>query len=160
VRPVTLIIAAAALLASTLTVTAAQQNPSPQPQERPAADPDTGLFVRTCNECHDAARIVSMRRTMADWEDVLKKMIDEGATGTEKDFDTIFAYLNRNYGKVYINRAPADEIVAVLTLSPKEAEAVVAFRKASGAFADFQALKKVPGIDLKKLEEHKDAIAF
>jgi DNA uptake protein ComE-like DNA-binding protein len=42
----------------------------------------------------------------------------------------------------------------------KDAEALVAFRKANGNFADFDAVQKVPDIDVKTLEEHKDAIAF
>jgi competence ComEA-like helix-hairpin-helix protein len=87
-------------------------------------------------------------------------MIEKGASGTEKEFETVFEYLLRNYGRVYVNGAPADEIAAILGLSTKDAEAIVAFRKANGPFPDFDALKKVPAIDVKKLEEHKDAVAF
>ena len=45
-------------------------------------------------------------------------------------------------------------------LSSKDADAVVAYRKANGNFQDFDAVKKVPDIDVKTLEEHKDAVAF
>ena len=57
-------------------------------------------------------------------------------------------------------RATPDEIATILGLSEKDAQAIVAYRKANGPFADFDAVKKVPDIDLKKLDEHKDAIAF
>ena len=42
----------------------------------------------------------------------------------------------------------------------KEAQAIVAYRKANGSFQDFEAVKRVPDIDVKKLDEHKDAVAF
>jgi len=71
-----------------------------------------------------------------------------------------FGYLRRHYGKVYINAAAPDEITTSLGLSTKDADAIAAYRKANGSFADFEAVKKVPGIDVKTLEEHKEAVAF
>jgi competence ComEA-like helix-hairpin-helix protein len=103
---------------------------------------------------------VAQRRTRADWEDELNKMIEKGAAGSEKDFENVFAYLLRNYGKVAVNLAPPDEIAAVLSVSAKEAEAIVDFRKANGPFKDLEALKKVPNVDVTKLDEHKDAVVF
>jgi competence ComEA-like helix-hairpin-helix protein len=125
-----------------------------------AADPAVGLYERTCGECHDSVRIVSKRRTKDEWQDVINKMIEEGATASGKEFETIFGYLLRNYGKVYVNSAPPDQIATILTLPQKDADAIVAYRTANGAFADVDAVKKVPGIDLKALDDHKDALAF
>ena len=102
----------------------------------------------------------AMRRTSADWEDTLKKMIEKGATGSDKEFEAVFDYLLRYYGKVYINTAKPDEITKILGLSAKDANAIVAYRKDHGPFADFEAIKKVPEIDVKKLDERKDAVAF
>jgi competence protein ComEA len=149
------ILVATILLTATLSGQGTGQTTSATPD-----DPTTGLFVQMCNECHNAARIVAQRRTRADWEDELNKMIEKGAAGSEKDFETVFAYLLRNYGKVAVNLAPPDEIAAVLSVSSKEAEAIVDFRKANGAFKDLEALKKVPNVDVKKLDEHKDAVVF
>ena len=136
-----------------------QQQPPPQPAP-PSDEQAAGLFVRMCNECHDTGRISSIRRTRADWDDQIGKMIEKGAKGTDKEFETVAGYLVRTFGRVYINSAKADEIVAVLTLSQKDAEAIVAYRTANGPFIDFDALKKVPGIDMKKLEARKDAVGF
>jgi competence ComEA-like helix-hairpin-helix protein len=148
------------LLVATIFVAAAPgQDTAPTPAVK-TEDPATGLFRRMCNECHDADRIISPRRTKADWEDILTKMIEKGAVGSDKDFETVFEYLLRTYGMADINRAPADEIAAVLTVTAKDAEAIVAFRKANGAFKDLEALKKVPNIDVKLLDEHKAAIVF
>ncbi len=161
--------AACALVASTLIAAApvnkaqAQVPTSAQPAATTTTvpeDPAAGAFTQTCAKCHDGARITAMRRTSAEWEDVIKKMIEKGAPGTEKEFETAYDYLLRNYGKLNINVAAVNEIVTILGLSRKEAEAIVAYRTANGPFADFDAVKKVPDIDLKKLDEHKNAVAF
>ena len=131
-----------------------------QASGNPADDPAHELFFQTCNRCHDAARITAQRRTKTEWEEVINKMIERGATGSEEDFMTVFGYLRRHYGKVYINSAPIEELTTTLGLTNKDADAIVAFRKANGNFADLDAVKKVPNIDVKILEEHKDAVAF
>jgi competence ComEA-like helix-hairpin-helix protein len=123
-------------------------------------DPAAGQFRQTCGECHDEARIVSTRRTKPEWEQIIHKMIEGGAKGTPKDFETVFGYLLRHHGKVYINSATPDELVTIVGLSVRDAEAIAAARKTNGPFADLEAVKKVPDIDVKKLEEHKDAVAF
>ena len=146
--------------ASTALQPAAQQPAAQQPAASADTDPAHELFIQTCNRCHDAARITALRRTKTEWEEVINKMIERGATGSEEDFVTVFGYLRRHYGKVYINSANSDEITTTLHLSSKDAEAVIAFRKANGNFPDFDAVKKVPDIDVKTLEEHKDAVAF
>ena len=157
--PVTLGFAICALVASTLMAAAPLGHPAAQ-QTTPADDPGAALFGQMCIKCHDAARITAMRRTGTEWEEILNKMIEKGATGTEKEFETVYAYVLRNFGKLNINAATADDIATILGLSEKDAEAIVAYRKANGPFADFDAVKKVPGIDLKKLDEQKDAVAF
>jgi competence ComEA-like helix-hairpin-helix protein len=159
--------AAGALLASTLlAATPAGRStgatPPAQQQSAPGAadDPAAELFAQTCNRCHDGARITAIRRTKTDWEEVIGKMIERGATGSEEDFQTIFGYLRRHYGKVYINSATADEITTSLALPAKDADAILTYRKAHGDFPDFDAVKKVPEIDVKALDEHRDAVAF
>ena len=151
----------AALLVLTIS-TAASFGQSGQQQSpgTPADDPANELFMQTCNRCHDAARITALRRTKTEWEEVINKMIERGATGSEEDFMTVFGFLRRHYGKVYINTAPTEEITTTLGLTNKDADAIVAFRKSNGNFADLDAVKKVPNIDVKVLEDHKDAVAF
>jgi competence protein ComEA len=136
------------------------QSTAQQPAASADTDPAHELFIQTCNRCHDAARITALRRTKTEWEEVIHKMIERGATGSEEDFVTVFGYLRRHFGKVYINSATSDEITTTLRLSSKDADAVIAFRKANGNFQDFDAVRKVPDIDVKTLEEHKDAVAF
>ena len=84
----------------------------------------------------------------------------DGSDRQRRGFKRVFAFLRRHYGKVYINAATSEEITTTLGLSTKDADAIVAYRKANGSFKDFEAVKKVPDVDLKTLEAHRDAVAF
>ena len=144
-----------ALIASTLMAAAPfGQAAAQEPSGSPADDPASELFSQMCSRCHDGARITATRRTKSEWEQVLIKMIGLGATGSEEDFETVFGYLRRHHGKVYINTAALDEITTSLGLSTKDADAIVAYRKANGSFQDFESVKKVPDVDVKTLEAH------
>jgi competence ComEA-like helix-hairpin-helix protein len=68
--------------------------------------------------------------------------------------------MKRYYGLVAVNTAPAEELSAVLGLSPKDAKAIVDYRTAHGKFADADALRKVPEIDTKKIDEQPEALRF
>lgn len=152
---------AALLTFTALSAASAGHASAQQPSSAsPAEDPANELFMQTCNRCHDAARITALRRTKTEWEEVINKMIERGATGSEEDFMTVFGFLRRHYGKVYINTAATEELTASLGLTSKDADAIVAFRKTNGNFADLDSVKKVPNIDVKILEDHKDAVAF
>jgi competence ComEA-like helix-hairpin-helix protein len=126
-----------------------------EPEDAPAA-----AFRRVCSSCHDAERILATRRTRTQWEEIIEKMIDRGAEGTSEDFTTAEVYLLRVSGRVNVNRAQAKDIVAVISVTQKDADAIIEFRKANGEFKDFDALCKVPGIDLEKLKQGRDAVAF
>ena len=158
---ITATLGAALLTFTALTAASPGQAGSQQPSSgNPAEDPVNDLFIQTCNRCHDAARITALRRTKTEWEEVINKMIERGATGSEEDFMTVFGFLRRHYGKVYINTAPVEELTTTLGMTAKDADAIVAYRKSNGNFADLDSVKKVPNIDVKILEDHKDAVAF
>jgi competence ComEA-like helix-hairpin-helix protein len=126
-----------------------------QPEDAPAA-----AFRRVCSNCHDSERILATRRTRTQWEEIIEKMIDRGAEGTSEDFTTAEEYLLRVSGRVNVNRAQAKDIVAVLSVTQKDADAIIEYRKANGEFKDFDALCKVPGIDLEKIKQGRDAVTF
>jgi competence ComEA-like helix-hairpin-helix protein len=131
-----------------------------------AAHPQDGqdrtatAFTRVCSSCHDAERILSARRTRTQWEEIIEKMIERGAEGTDDDFTAAEQYLLRVSGRVNVNRALGTDLVAVLGLTQKDADAIVEHRKAHGDFKDFDDLCKVPGIDLEKLKQGRDAVSF
>ena len=84
----------------------------------------------------------------------------QGRHGSEDDFGIIIEYLVSEYGRVAINSAPADELAQVLHLDTKEADAIVAYRKSHGPFADFDALIAMPGAPVEALRKRRDAIVF
>ena len=118
------------------------------------------LFVRVCGTCHKADRAVSTRRTRQQWEENIDLMVTKGMKASDEDLTKVLDYLVSQYGKVNLNRAQPAEIVEVLGLTTKEAEAIVKHRKETARFEEFDDLGKVPGLDLKKLEKRRESISF
>jgi competence protein ComEA len=118
------------------------------------------VFEAMCANCHPLEDVTSARKSKAQWQETIDTMIANGATGTDADFTTVLAYLIAQYGRVNVNKAPADEIAEVLELPLKDAEAIVKYREDKGKFEDFDALAKVPGLDVEKLTKKKTAVSF
>lgn len=150
--------AASALFLATFVVTATPIAAS-TPQA-PAQESGDALVMRMCNECHDARTVTARRRTKGEWEASLRDMIQEGAEGTGKEFEAVFDYLLLTRGKVFMNMATPEDLVQVFGLTKKDAEAIVSYRKEKGPFADLDAVRKVPGIDLKLIDAQPDAATF
>jgi competence protein ComEA len=161
--------AIACLLAAVLAVSAGQSAPSgsqPPAQQTAAAvapqadDKNAAIYTRVCSTCHEPERILSNRRTRDQWGEVIDKMVERGAQGSDEDFDAVLEYLMSHYGRVNVNRAAPEDLAAVLKLSEKDAQAIATYRTEHGPFADFDALTKVPGIDVEVLTKNRDAISF
>ncbi len=123
-------------------------------------DPFEPRFQEICGRCHTPDRITGTRKSGLEWQETIDKMILKGAQVGDNDYDPILAFLVRNFDRVDINWAESGEMVVALGLTPEEAEKIVAYRKEHGDFKDFESLIKVPGVDVKKLEAKKIAIAF
>ncbi|MBO0862633.1 MAG: helix-hairpin-helix domain-containing protein [Chloracidobacterium sp.] len=115
---------------------------------------------KVCGSCHGLDRVTASRRSRAQWEETIDKMVSLGAQGTDEEFTSILNYLVRQYGRVNVNTATTDEIAEAVGLSAKEAEAIVKYRQEKGKFDNFEALSKAPGVALEKLEKNRDAISF
>jgi len=130
-------------------------------QQQNGDDKDAPVFQRVCSNCHPIARVTASRRLRQQWEEVMETMINSrGAKITDEEFDTILGYLTRNYGRVNVNKAAAEELVEVLAIPETMAGTIVSYRKEHGAFADFDALAGVPGVDRDALEKKRDALVF
>jgi competence protein ComEA len=159
----------AGVLAATIVANASQSSvpsasaPAPQPDSAAAAQADernAATFTRLCSTCHDAGRILSSRRTKDQWSEIIDKMVERGAQGTDDEYAEVMDYLVGHYGRINVNRGTAKDLATVLKVSDKDAEAIVAFRTANGPFTDFDGLAKVPGIDMDTLKQNRDAISF
>jgi hypothetical protein len=124
-----------------------------QTEARPAAPPE---FTKLCVRCHPSDKIVEGRRYRTQWDQVLEQMVARGATGTDQEFDVVFDYLVSEFGRVEINKAPADEIAQVLHLEESVAETIVKQRP----IADFDTLTALPGVPVEELTKRRDAIVF
>ena len=92
-------------------------------------------------------------------------MIARGAQGSDEDFQAILDYLSKNFlgeaaRPLNVNTATSVELESVLLLLRKEAAAVIAYREKNGLFKSVDDLKKVPGIDAKKIDAQKDRLYF
>jgi len=124
-----------------------------QPEARPEPP---AAFTKVCVRCHPSDKIVEGRRYRTQWDQVLEQMVARGATGSDEEMDTIFDYLVAEFGRVEINKAPADEIAQVLHLEQGVADTIVKQRP----FADFDTLTALPGVPVEELTKRRDAIVF
>jgi competence protein ComEA len=139
-----------------------------QPASAQAALPDgpgKDQMIKVCGVCHEPQRAASIRLTRDGWESTIGDMIARGAKGSDEDFQAILDYLAKNFlgeasKPLNVNTATSVELESVLLLFRKEAAAVIAYREKNGLFKNVDELKKVPGIDVKKIDAQKDRLYF
>jgi mono/diheme cytochrome c family protein len=127
-----------------------QANSSPNGEE---------AFLNRCSTCHGTERALVAPRTRQGWEVVLAEMVNNGAQLETGELEAILAFLTERHGLVNVNAADAAELVA-LGLSTKDADTIVAYRTDRGPFADFAALRGVPGLDVERLDAVRERVAF
>ena len=120
------------------------------------------LIENTCTECHGLDTVVSNTMSADKWRSTVNSMVKKGATLSAAEIDTVVNYLSVYFSeeKVNVNTAGPQELQDGLKLTPDEAKAVLQYRKTNGAFKDLEGMKKVPGLDAKKLDAKKDNIIF
>jgi competence protein ComEA len=120
---------------------------------------------KMCTQCHELSRSVSLRQDRDGWSQTMSKMAAFGMKSTETDYAQVLSYLTLHYPPedlppVNINKAPAIEMEARLSLKRSQAAALIAYRKAHGDFKSLEDLKKVPLLDFDMLASKKDRIVF
>jgi competence protein ComEA len=129
--------------------------------------PGKALVERICSSCHGVEVFTDNHSTKARWGAVVDDMVSRGAEGTDEEINQVVDYLSKNFGpvrdagpKVNVNKAGAEELAKTLAIAQGDATAIVQYRAKNGNFKNLEALKSVPGIDGKKIEEKKDRIEF
>lgn len=118
-------------------------------------------FNDVCSACHSVDVIFEGQRlTAQQWDSTVRDMVGRGADATDEQLDLIRMYLKRSWGSVWINRAEAEELTAVMGLSADDADKMIAYRDANGPFEDLDSLKAVPGIDPAMLDVQAGVILF
>ena len=137
---------------------AVAQERAPKPSSNPAAV-DRAAFEAVCGACHKI-NLVEGLRSESEWMDVLERMVNIGAKGSNEQFDAVVRVLLRDFTKVNINTASAEEIAPVLDISEPIAASIVSRRTAKGKYQTIADLKGIPGLDISKVEKRKNRIVF
>ena len=127
--------------------------------------PGRAELEKMCKGCHELARSVAPRQDRDGWTLTLNKMAAAGMKSSEKDFVLVLDYLVKNYPAedvppVNVNAATAIQLESGLGLRRSQASAVLAYRAKNGPFKSLDDLKKVPSIDIEKVDAKKDRITF
>jgi mono/diheme cytochrome c family protein len=118
------------------------------------------VFLSRCSTCHGTERALAAPRTRRGWEGVLAEMVNNNGAQLEAgELEAILAFLTERHGLVNVNAAKATELVA-LGLSQKDGDTIVSYRADHGPFADFAALRGVPGLDVDRLDAVQQRLAF
>jgi competence ComEA-like helix-hairpin-helix protein len=118
------------------------------------------IFLSKCGQCHGLDYATGNRHTRGQWGGIITQMVDMGAVLSDEERTVIIDYLTKNFGRISVNTARAEELESFLRLSTKDAKAIVSYRSEHGPFQSLDELKKVPDIDLKIIEEKKSLIVF
>jgi competence protein ComEA len=132
-------------------------------QEKQSALPDgpgKESLQKVCSNCHELEAVTSARHTKAGWQQIVEDMIARGAEGSDEQMEAALSYLMTFFGKVNVNAASTTELEKSLDLSPKEAQAIVAYRERNGKIHDLEELKKIPGLSAERLQAKRALIAF
>ena len=126
--------------------------------------PGRDVTVKLCASCHAAETVASVRHTPEGWRDVIAKMVAAGAEGTEQELETVHQYLSTQFPvevqkALDLNTATAIDLESVAGLLRKEAAAVIAYREKNGPCKKLEDLKKIAGLDYKKIEARKERLA-
>lgn len=156
-------IATASLLAVSVTASLSALAPARASQaatdELPDA-PGKAVVNKVCTACHGTALLSGARLNAEDWVTTIRLMKDLGAEATEEEWKTVTDYIVVNLAQLEVNRAPAKDFVAILRVSDKVAEEVVAYRQKQGPFKTVDDLKRAPGLDPATIDAIASRIAF
>jgi competence protein ComEA len=118
-------------------------------------------FQKICTGCHALESVVRSRNSRERWGEVVDDMVSRGAQGSDDEIDKVIEYLATNFSKrINVNKAGSGELAKGLRISGKDADAIVSYRAEHGVFKELGDLKKVPGLDAKRVDEWKDRVEF
>ena len=151
-----------AVIAAAVVNTSARQQPVLSGEGLPDG-PGKDVTVRTCAPCHEARRAASVRLTREGWAAVIEGMRQRGAKVSEEEFPIVLDYLSTYFlgaapQPLNVNTASQIDFEAAGGLLRREAAAVVQYREKNGRFKTLDDLKRVPGLDFKKIESRKEAL--
>ncbi len=127
--------------------------------------PGKQATIRVCGKCHAPELAVSVRQNRGKWEGTISKMANMGMDASGDELAVVLDYLSKNFSPappplVNINKASSVDMESSLLLLKSQAAAIIRYRTENGDFKSLDDLRKVPGLDFKKIEGKKNRIVF
>ena len=115
--------------------------------------PGKDVTVKACGTCHETTR--------DGWAAVIQSMIARGAKVSDEEFPIVLDYLSTYFlgeaaQPLNVNTASQIDFESAGGLLRREAAAVIQYREKHGRFKTLDDLKKVPGLDFKKIDSRRD----
>ena len=121
--------------------------------------PGKAAMVRMCSACHDIEEVGVARLSRKGWGEKVDEMFRAGAVGTDQDVALVVDYLFTAFpARLDINKAITMDFRRYLSLSERDGDLIVAYRRQHGPFKRWQDLEFVPGIDFKKIKERSEIL--
>ena len=116
--------------------------------------------IKVCGNCHEVERSAAMRLSREGWQAMIDDMKARGATGTDAEFAEVLDYLSTHFQgeaarRLNINTATQVQLESVAGLLRKEAATLLKYLEKNPC-KQLSDLKKVVGVDYKKIDERKD----
>jgi competence protein ComEA len=121
--------------------------------------------VKLCSNCHEIERSVSLRQDRDGWKTTINKMMGQGAQGSVEEFAAALEYLTAHYPAnglppLNVNTARAIDFESRLSLKRSESALVIKYRAEHGDFKSIEDLKKVPGVDVAKIDAKRASLIY
>ena len=147
-----------------LSVLAASSSPILAAQSVLPDAPGRTVTVKVCGSCHAPETVASVRLAPDGWRELIARMVAAGAQGSTEELATVFDYVSTQFPAeaqppLNLNTATPVELESVAGLLRKEAAALIAHREKNGPCKKLDDLKKVEGLDYKKIEARREKLA-
>ncbi len=116
--------------------------------------------IKVCGNCHEADRSAALRLSREGWQAMIDDMKTQGATATDAEFAEVLDYLSTQFEgeavrRLNLNTATQVQLESVAGLLRSQAATLLKYL-GKNPCKELSDLKKVQGIDYKKIEERKD----
>jgi competence protein ComEA len=122
--------------------------------------PGRDALLKVCSNCHGPESAVAQLKTHDEWVKTLDEMANNGAQGSDEEWNQIQAYVDKHYTFIFVNKATAKDLETALDVNAAIADAVVRRRTEKGGFTSIDDLKAVPGLAAATVDARKDRFIF
>jgi competence ComEA-like helix-hairpin-helix protein len=134
--------------------------PAETAESRFPPGPGRDALMKVCGSCHGPESAVASLKTHDEWNKTLDEMANNGAQGSDEEWNRILAYLDKNFSFIFVNKATAPQLESTLDVAPEVADAIVRRRAEAGAYKSIEELKQVPGVSAATIDARKDRFVF